>query len=656
MLASRSGAAVPGLLDLVLASGDTLAARYYVGSGRRQAQDLLCVAPEMAIHVAYEALRTAPDVIIPSLLSLAEGDTRELHNTPEQPLRLIKDWANSDTVEIEGAVDRKRTVIATALKWAADGNDFTTACRACAEVLRTSFESNEMDPGAGMTIHLMSGMLTDEEIEQLHPLWAQLRDAIRLEQRIPWPSLLSLCWSLVHPSLFGSHPAEAFEGSRRFSETAIADVAELASDHPAILERLNTLRSHLGLEETYSVPYDYGVLLGDRDSVDWQRDEEERSTQIAALSEEWAADEPGAFAARLKWLQDEASLAGRTGYDRSPRLCHLVAQKIADPGSWLVAVSDAGLSPACLLPFLDRAVQEAATGWEDLVLPMLNDPSTEVSAIDVALRAPGVSDRLWSALASKLPRYGQYIDTLCLRRQVSEDTLRRLLKHDSADVTHATSVGMWTGETHGDIPETLREDWEAAVVAIDDDEYWLGEILASSPGVAARWLRARIEHDDWAALWELKNVEAACQSLDPAARLDLLRDLPERFVGDVVGAALVGDSDALYRQVVADGSLGDRWEDPLRRSPDDLWRRRAEIALDEGKALRDVASASMLRSDGWSGPHSAHLQSKIDDYSRWLDDPDARIREVAKQAIAWFEADRERALADERREAIEGLR
>ena len=62
----------------------------------------------------------------------------------------------------------------------------------------------------------------------------------------------------------------------------------------------------------------------------------------------------------------------------------------------------------------------------------------------------------------------------------------------------------------------------------------------------------------------------------------------------------------------------------------------------------------MLRSDSWSGPHSSHLQSKVDAFSCWLDDSDPAIRQVATQAIQWFLESRERALADERREAIEG--
>jgi hypothetical protein len=63
----------------------------------------------------------------------------------------------------------------------------------------------------------------------------------------------------------------------------------------------------------------------------------------------------------------------------------------------------------------------------------------------------------------------------------------------------------------------------------------------------------------------------------------------------------------------------------------------------------------MLRSDSWSGPYSGHIQGKIDQFSAWLDDADDGVREVAEQAVAWLREQQAPALADERREAIEGL-
>ena len=655
VLATRAGAVVPGLLGIVVSSGDTKAARYFVSSGERQAREFVEAAPVFAIHVAREALHTAPDAVIPILLALAVGDSRELHNTPEQPLRLIKDWANSGMPGSGKAVARKRIVVTSALRWAANGNDFDTACRACSEVLCTVFEGSETDPGAGMTFHLMNGMLTDEEVEQLSSIWGEIRDAIEGAGDAPWPSLLSMCWDLVHPHVFSDHPSEAFEASRRLGELVIRDVGSLAAAHSGVLERLNAMRMHLGHGEFYPIPEDYAVLLGERDSGDWRRDEEGRTKRTKQLAATWSAGDPDRFASRLKWLHSEAAVAGMVGYDGSPFLCRLLAQKVDHPGRWMSALTAAGLSPACLLPFLERAVQDEESGWESVILPILNDQELESAPVDVALRAPRLSDAMWSALSPKLPRHHQLIHTLCLRGQVPLATLRQLLHDDSTEVTHATAVGMWTGETHGAIPDELRQEWEDAVVGIDDDEYWLEEMLASSPAMAARWLMARIENNDWRALRNRKNVRSACRGLDDMQRLDMLLRLPDRFHRRGVVASLIGDSDELYRQLLRDQTLGDHWKDPLQIGADETWRKHAGIALEEGRTPQEIAAASMLRSGIWGGPYSAHLQGQIEEFAVWLDDPNTGIREIAGHAIEWLSESRERALVDERREAIEGL-
>ena len=657
VLAARAGAAVPNLLAVVLSSGSMVAARYYAGSGGHQARELLGAAPELAIHVGTEALYTAPETVIPLLLELAVGDQRELHSTPDQPLRLIKDWANS-AVPGQEAVARKRTVVRSALAWAANGGDFDTACRACSEVLRTVFESHETDPGAGMTVHMVRGMLTDEEIAPLGPIWDEMRAAIEEAGEACWPSLLSACWDLIHPHVFGEHSTEAFAESRRFGEAVITDLGNLAAARPGVLDRLNTMHRQLGHDDFLAVPEDYAALFGEHEHTDWRREEEEEEERvqlITEIAEKWAVGAPAQFASRLNWLRREAGVAGKGGYDRSPLLCHLVAERVNDPGGWLTVLAAARVPAACLLAFLERAVQGEVRDWEAVVLPILNDPASEPAAVDVALRAAHVTDAMWSVLGPKLVRYHQHIATLCLRKQVPLATLKRLLHHDSPEVTHATAVGMWTGETHGAIPDELRQEWEDAVVGIDDDEYWLEEILASNPAMAARWLKARIENDDWRALRNRKNVQVAAAGLDGAQRLDMLRSLPTHFHREGVTTALIGDSDDLYRQVLRDQSSSTQWGDPLQRRADEAWRRYAVAALEEGRSPQEVAGASMLRFGSWSGPESAYLEGQIDEFAPWLEDSEDGIREVARLVTERIAVRRQEALAEEREEAIEGL-
>jgi len=655
VLASRAGAAVPDLLPLVLDSGSALAVRYFAGTGEREARELLSADPGLAIHVAAEALHTAPQVVIPLLLELAVEDARELHNTPEQPIRMIKDWANTRVPGRDDVVARKRIVVKSALEWVKQGGDFTTACRAFAEVFRTVLEGSETDPGAGMTFTITRELLTYGEIDELAEVWRTIRAAIEANGEAHWPSMLSACFELIHPDVFGESPAVDFDRSRSLGETVIGDIGDLARAHPGVLDGLNTMRRQLGHNQLYSIPDDYAVLFGEHERSDWRRHEEERTRQIEDLADSWSTGDPDEIAARLKWLRDEAAVAGKSGDDRSPNLCHLLAQRVDDVTRWLTALAAAGVEPACLVPFLRKAVVVSVGEWESVALSILEDPALESAVVEVALSVTRLSNEMWTALSGRLANHTQLVGILCSRRQVLEPTLRRLLTHDSTSVAHAAAVGMWTGKTHGDIPAGLRREWEEAVVRMNDDEYWLEEILASSPTLAARWLETRIADDDWLAMCSQNNIESACGGLDSAQRLELLRSLPEHFYADNVVAALIGDSDRLYREVLRDVALGEYWRDSLRRATGDVWRRRAGIALEEGKAPREVASVSLYRSEGWSGPRSQHLQGKIDEYSMWLDDPVADVREVAQQIIDLLSADREQALAKERREAIEGF-
>lgn len=658
---SHLGVVVPNLLEMVLRSEDTQAARYYVGSGERQAREYLRVAPTMSADVAHEALHTAPDAVIPQLLASSVDDHRALHSTPEHPLRQMKDWANSAKPGSGEVIQRKRMLVTSALDWAARGNDFATTCRACTEVLRTSFDTTETDPGGGMTIHLISGMLTVEEIGELAPLWEKLKQAIQAAIQaaddIPWEPLLSLAWSLVHPGTYGGRPQAAHEASRQLGERVIADLGSLADGHPAVLERLNHLRSNLGITEAFEVPYEYDVLFGELDSSDWRAKEEQRGRQIAEIADQWVTSSPERFAAHMKWLHDEAALVeGRC--DRSPRLYQLLAEKVTNPEEWLHVLVNASLSPDCLLPFLDRVALCNGEEWEVIVRPMLGDPVTASAAIDVALRAAGMSDGMWACIAPILPGHGRHIEGLCLRKQMSTSTLRRVLEHESTDITSATAVGMWMAAEEGKMPKELRRQWEDAVVRINDKRHnhWVRQMLESNPRVAARWLQARIDNANWMTLLDRSTVESACKGLNRDERLTILRSLPGDSRSETVGAMVVGDNQDLYREVLQNQSAGDNWQYPLRREPDDQWRVFAGIALKEGKAPREVASASGLRSDSWIGPYSAYLQAKIDAWSPWLNDSDSGIAETAQLLIEYFSQMREQALADERRESIEGLR
>ena len=283
------------------------------------------------------------------------------------------------------------------------------------------------------------------------------------------------------------------------------------------------------------------------------------------------------------------------------------------------------------------------------------DTDAAPAALGAVLRAADVSSGLWEAASEQLGHREWLIESLCLRDQIPEPNLSRLLCHGSESVRAATAVGMWKGAEHGGIPERLRMAWQAAVVATVTKDYWLREMLPTDSQMAEAWLAQRIEHDDWRAYSEAANVDAAASVLDSNQRLGLLRRLSdERYDANLV-QSLVGESLEVYFAVLASPKLRRHCDDPLRRTADVTWAAFARAALQHGMTAEQVAAYSTLRWGVHGGPESVYLQSMINEYEMWLNDTDSGLQQTARCATRILEQRRLRALEDERRRAIEGL-
>lgn len=655
VLAVRVGADIPSLLELVVSSRDVMAARYLVGTGEHQARRFLEAAPELAVDVSQEALHMAPDIIIPMLLDHAVGDHRELHSNPRHPIRLIREWANSVKPGIGQAINRKHVVISSALRWAHRGNDFVTAIRVCSEVIRTTFEGMETDPGSGTKVTLMRAVLTDEEIEDLFPLWVEVREAVEEEGDAPWMSLLEMCWALINPELFGDSSPERLESSHRLGAQIIGDIATLASAHPGVLERLNGMLKYLGSAQIYEIPDDYVVLWGELDRKDWKNAEKKRTKDIKELAEGWATEDPGAIATRIAWLHQQAANVGRSPHGQMPFLCHLLSQRVGEPEQWMKHLVARRLPANCVLPFLDRVVSERSGNWETVVLPLLDDEVVEPAAIELALRQPRISEELWLILNRKLVANVHLLNRVSFRDQIPSETLGRLLRHDSELVVRATALAMWTGDSIDVIPAMLRDDWERAIVAVDSDDYRLEDILGSDSELAYRWLTERIASNDWRMLSRTHYVQAASRHLTDEQRFQLLKSSAKISIRCGLAVALIGSSEEMFRRVLREPAFGGVWRAPLQSDPDGAWRRWVSIALEQGKTPYEIVSATIPMSDSWSGPESEHVQARIEAFASWLDDSNLGVRDVADRVIEWLSDRKAKAQMREQNEAVYGL-
>lgn len=651
---SRQGVIIPDLFGLVEASGDELAARYYVGSGERQGEEYVRAHPKQIIAVGREALATVPEMALPLLLEAAVGDKRALHQHPEHPLRLITNWSNSGKPGTADAIGRKRMTVEVSLRWAVNGN-FSTACAACCKALVTAHEFVENDPGSFKKIHIIRALLSDKEIAELTPLWEQLRVAVQSANDIPWPTLLTLAQELVEPKLFGHMEPEVYEESRRFGAQVIADIASLGARHPGVLDLLNELLERLGSADLYEIPMDYEVVAGRWDFLDFEERERQRNVHREDLVQEWSSRPPSEVVSRVRWILDERARVDGQGQDHLMTVFTDLADKVDNHREWITALQKVEIGGAYQVPFIRHVVAGYVEGWENDVARLLDLPSSEQSALEVVLQAPAVSVGLWEKVKVALSRHTMLLKTLCVRNQVPEATLARLLIHDDTAVTTPTVTGMWAGEERGKIPEALHNAWGDAVVRINTKESSLDEILGADDSLSLRWLHARADARDWRSLHDRKVVSAACRGLEIEERLSLLVRVKALPLNHYVVAELVGDSIDVYREVLRRSDMEDNWRAPLGRDFDSLWRDLVIEACEEGRTLREIAGASRLREESFSGPFSSHYQRKIDALEPWRADANNWVSRVAELLREGYTAQRDRALGVEHMEAVEGM-
>jgi len=88
------------------------------------------------------------------------------------------------------------------------------------------------------------------------------------------------------------------------------------------------------------------------------------------------------------------------------------------------------------------------------------------------------------------------VETMVLRDQLDEETTRRLLANSNLKVALMVAVGL-DHACDGDIPPTLFEAWEKAMIAYDfaesdSYEHGVGEALKRHPNTIVKWLLAKV--------------------------------------------------------------------------------------------------------------------------------------------------------------------
>ncbi|MBI5102128.1 MAG: hypothetical protein HZB33_09885 [Nitrospirae bacterium] len=245
--------------------------------------------------------------------------------------------------------------------------------------------------------------------------------------------------------------------------------------------------------------------------------------------------------------------------------------------------------------------------------------------------------------------------------EIPEKTLALLLRHSDPLIAGKAAIGEWAGDPKGKVRDSLKEEWERAILRIYYAESWLGEILKNDPELSFKWLKAHLVREiDYDML---KVYKSAIAALDIDKRKELLKIVPnDTWRGEIVNY-LVGDSLELYQTLLGDKSKKDlhflllhgfkmdaigeeTWED-------ESWISKAKMALDAGYAHEDIEDVIFSRWS-FSGKESDMWNRWIARYDRLLSNDDPRIQKIGEIGKAKALKNLERALKNERREAIHG--
>lgn len=634
----------------------------YTGLGRAQANWVLENHPQRIITVAFPALFHAPERAIPILLEQSVNDVRELHSNPDHPLRILEDWVEAGEPGTEEPLRRRVTVLDSVTTWLRRGGDRNTILGALRIALSPNFERTTTDVAAGKTVTFTFGFITQHDMEQLQARWPAVLDILHQLEITNWQYVMDTVRSWAHPLARGAEiPQPQIDFMQNFARCMLTDLVRIAGDHPGVLAQLRNAAQNLDLELDISINEEFQILYPERDlKKDWRTELQRQREAVVHLAEQWAGLQPSSVAQLIAELNQEAAL-GHAGWQHWPTevLCPEIAGRVDTKLEWLRAFAQAGLDSAYIFPFLQQAVIQNEPGWAEIAFSCLEQAPLRGAPISLVLSMEDPPQDLLDAVLNRVEEFHGLVEHLCLRDQVPEPTLTRLLRHQTPSIAIAAAEGHWNSDPQHTVSDSVRTDWENVVIQYFsyDQDYELQTVFAELPSLAEAWLRARMADVDNRFYSYHDALRSAIGALSTESRSDLLRDIPSTnlYRYDDLVRGLVGNDSDVFRTLLATDHLRSLHLVPLHGSPTEIWVSKALVALEFEYSPEAIAYAAFGGLTSWSGNESDHYNGWLQAFERLLSHDDRRIREIGDVGVEYSRARREEALKKEKIEEIYGL-
>lgn len=645
------------LIEMLEKAGSSFAWQQFAGKGEKESRWVVEHHPELLINVAFPALFYIPNITLPMLFERAVGDDRPLHSTTEHPLRLIQDWVKKNWPGNEETLRDREILIDSACSWLRGGNDIQVGLKALWIAFNPVCEETITDPGAGNRFTIRNTYLLPEEMKHLHDYWPMVVEQIKGREINNWKPLLDIAHSWVFPELYSLQiPEDTRELMRSFAKETLKDVSELAGECRGILHSVKQMAQDGHIDLNVEIDGEFEILYPIEKRKNYREEQEEQRNAVDQLAFLWSK-QPSQEVARKLFRFEQEAINGDVRWPRWSRyLCIKLSGIINNPENWAQTFMDEKLPAELILPFIEKSAQLTKPGWFELVRKCISQPPLKEIAVEICLTQEQPSIDLVSEIQDHLSGYEELIETLCLRSQVNEGTVRRLLKHPRVEVRAATAQGIWHANKEEGIPEALVEDWLMAVLQSNED-HLISSILKKYPELAFLWLQKVIQGNHQEIDRHVNSIRTAAAILKVGEKNSLLGDIPDNWHYAEIVNCLVGNDMELYRLLLVTDRLRIFhlvpliWEDSLE------WIEKARIASAKGYSASDIAYAAYeppYRVITWSGKESKGLQVWGERFTKLISNQDTIIREIGLVGKSIVEEKLKKAIKRERAEEVFG--
>jgi hypothetical protein len=616
---------------------------------------------ELSANIKRAALHYHPANIIPAMLTSAAADKRPLNAFPQADMRLLEDWVTAG----DGAngISRRKMMFKTVTKWLKDGGDINAAMIALSFVFNLNCQVSDSDPADPSILRWRNWLLCLDDAKKVFELWNDLISLLKSLKPIPWMQVVKIVenWLRSDRPRGNVMPEEYLEFIRESSSRMVTDLADLARENQAALRWVHLKSKRLGFSiADLSLSPEFMVLFPEeRLAGDWKEVQRQQIAAVETLVEKWRVKPFAEVVGTLSEWETQVESFGRVWPQMTAEFCERLGVAYV-PTDEELSLAIAKLTGQTLAPFLEMAVSGGTIKKQHLKQCLRRG---DLEGVLVSFVLLGKVPELYDELQSKFGMWKSLIEARCLRAEVPNEVLRRLLNHADATVKFETALGMFRSRDRKPIPDELLDLWKDAIIeglalypsgGIDDVPYDLESILLFEPHIRKPALdKILASGNGFHGLQTDSLLSQLVAGLDKQERRELLEQC-KRLSHSLLPTLLVARDAEVYKKLLEIPELKHFHLDPLCGDPNDSsWAALAKVALAAGYSPKELAFSVNSHGFSWTGHLSNYYKQWVQSFTQLSSQGDKELKEVAAEGLKWATSARDIERAREKMEAIE---